>query len=47
MKRPKVRDVICEAIRIVEGPGDAWVMVVRGRIRATAKRAKPTRKAKK
>lgn len=47
MKRVRIRDVVCEQIRIVEGPGDAWVLVVRGRIRKTPKRAKPARKAKK
>ena len=41
-KRAKVRDVVCEQIRIVEGPGDAWVLVVRGRTRAA-----PTRKKRK
>jgi hypothetical protein len=44
-RKAVIRDLVCEVVRMIEGPGDQWVIVIRGRIRKEQKRKRPTRKS--
>jgi len=45
MKRIRVTEIACEHVSVVEGPGDRWVLVVRGKAlaRTSKRQGKPAR----